>query len=38
MKKRYYVNEDYPSETWESILGLTTEAAKRILSKDVFKS
>lgn len=36
MEKRYYVNEDYPAETWESILGLTTETAKRILSKDEF--
>ena len=35
-EKRYFVNEDYPAETWEDILGLTTETARRILSDDEF--
>lgn len=35
-EKRYYVNDDYPSETWENILGLTTETARRILNDDEF--
>lgn len=35
-EKRYYVNEDYPSESWEDILSLTTETARRILSDDEF--
>lgn len=36
-EKRYYVNEDYPAETWESILGLTSEAACNILSEEEFR-
>jgi hypothetical protein len=36
-EKRYFVNEDYPSETWESILGLTAECAETILSEEEFK-
>lgn len=35
-EKRYFVNDDYPSETWEDILGLTTETARSILSDDEF--
>lgn len=35
-EKRYFVNDDYPAETWEDILGLTTEAARRILNDDEF--
>lgn len=35
-EKRYYVNEDYPAETWNDILGLTTEAARRILNDEEF--
>lgn len=34
--KTYYVNEDYPAETWEDIRGLTTETARRILTEDEF--
>ena len=34
--KRYYVNEDYPSETWESILALSEEAARKILTDEEF--
>lgn len=35
-EKTYYVNEDYPAETWTEILGLTTETARRILSDEEF--
>lgn len=35
-EKRYYVNEDYPSQTWEDILGLTTETARRVLNDEEF--
>lgn len=36
-EKRFYVNEDYPAETWDNILGLTTETARRILNDEEFK-
>ena len=35
-EKRYFVNEDYPSETWESILGLTKDCARSILNDEEF--
>jgi hypothetical protein len=35
-EKRYYVNEEYPAETWESILGLTSETARRILNDEEY--
>lgn len=35
-EKRYFVNEDYPAETWNDILGLTREAARRILNDEEF--
>jgi hypothetical protein len=35
-EKRYFVNEDYPSESWEDLKGLTREAARRVLTDEEF--
>ena len=36
-EKKYYVNEDYPAESWNSILGLTKDYAREILSDEEFE-
>ena len=35
-EKKYYVNEDYPAETWEDLQGLTKECARRVLNDEEF--
>lgn len=34
--KRYFINEDYPAATWDDLMGVTKECARRVLNDEEF--